>query len=146
MNTTEMTTHTLEVPGATLTYDIRRGDGTDEPILFLVGLRFQVCRDVIGPFDEVRNGGYGLGDVGSKPQDLDHLALVLDAKTFQAARFDQLYQPFNIVQLESELRQGASSSGITHKRRRAKTALLRCQEYSTPPEACQRIAVRPSVP
>lgn len=37
MTTAEMTTHTLEVPGATLTYDIRRGDGTDEPILFLVG-------------------------------------------------------------------------------------------------------------
>ena len=37
MTTAEMTTNTLEVPGATLTYDIRRGDGTDEPILFLVG-------------------------------------------------------------------------------------------------------------
>ncbi|HEY7583978.1 MAG TPA: alpha/beta hydrolase [Acidimicrobiia bacterium] len=37
MNTSEMTTHTLEVPGATLTYDIRRGDSDDEPVLFLVG-------------------------------------------------------------------------------------------------------------
>ena len=36
MNTTEMTTYTLEVPGATLTYDIRSGAG-DEPPLFLVG-------------------------------------------------------------------------------------------------------------
>lgn len=37
MNATEMTTHTLEVPGATLTYDIRGGEGSEEPILFLVG-------------------------------------------------------------------------------------------------------------
>ena len=37
MNTTEMTTHTLEVPGATLTYDIRNSDVGDEPALFLVG-------------------------------------------------------------------------------------------------------------
>lgn len=37
MNATEMTTHTLEVPGATLTYDIRDGEGSEEPILFLVG-------------------------------------------------------------------------------------------------------------
>ena len=35
--TTEATTHTLEVPGATLTYDIRRNSETTEPPLFLVG-------------------------------------------------------------------------------------------------------------
>jgi pimeloyl-ACP methyl ester carboxylesterase len=34
---TEPTTHTLEVPGAVLTYDIRRNDATTEPILFLIG-------------------------------------------------------------------------------------------------------------
>jgi pimeloyl-ACP methyl ester carboxylesterase len=31
------TTHTLEVPGATLTYDVRRDDATTEPPLFLIG-------------------------------------------------------------------------------------------------------------
>ena len=30
-------THTLEAPGATLTYDIRRNDASTEPILFLIG-------------------------------------------------------------------------------------------------------------
>jgi pimeloyl-ACP methyl ester carboxylesterase len=35
--TTEATTHTLEVPGATLTYDIRRNPDTTEPPLFLIG-------------------------------------------------------------------------------------------------------------
>ena len=35
--TTQMTTHTLDVPGATLTYDIRRNDASTEPILLLVG-------------------------------------------------------------------------------------------------------------
>ena len=35
--TTEPTTHTLKVPGATLTYDIRRNPATTEPPLFLVG-------------------------------------------------------------------------------------------------------------
>lgn len=34
---TEPTTHTLDVPGATLTYDIRRNDASTEPILFLIG-------------------------------------------------------------------------------------------------------------
>jgi pimeloyl-ACP methyl ester carboxylesterase len=34
---TEPTTHTLEVPGAVLTYDIRRNDASTEPILFLIG-------------------------------------------------------------------------------------------------------------
>ena len=33
---TEPTTHTLEVPGATLTYDVRKGD-SPAPILFLIG-------------------------------------------------------------------------------------------------------------
>jgi pimeloyl-ACP methyl ester carboxylesterase len=32
-----MTTHTLDVPGATLTYDVRRNDATTEPILLLIG-------------------------------------------------------------------------------------------------------------
>ncbi len=31
------TTHTLEAPGATLTYDIRRNDASTEPILLLIG-------------------------------------------------------------------------------------------------------------
>lgn len=35
--TTEPTTHTLEVPGATLTYDVRRNEQTTEPILMLIG-------------------------------------------------------------------------------------------------------------
>jgi pimeloyl-ACP methyl ester carboxylesterase len=34
---TEPTTHTLEVPGAVLTYDIRRSATTTEPMLFLIG-------------------------------------------------------------------------------------------------------------
>jgi pimeloyl-ACP methyl ester carboxylesterase len=34
---TQMTTHTLDVPGATLTYDIRRNDASTEPILVLIG-------------------------------------------------------------------------------------------------------------
>ena len=34
---TEMTTHTLEVPGAVLTYDVRRNASTTEPILMLIG-------------------------------------------------------------------------------------------------------------
>ena len=34
---TEPTTHTLDVPGATLTYDIRQNDSTTEPPLFLIG-------------------------------------------------------------------------------------------------------------
>ncbi len=34
---TEPTTQTLDVPGATLTYDIRRNDQTTEPPLFLIG-------------------------------------------------------------------------------------------------------------
>ena len=32
-----MTTHTLDVPGATLTYDVRRNDAGSEPILLLIG-------------------------------------------------------------------------------------------------------------
>jgi pimeloyl-ACP methyl ester carboxylesterase len=35
--TTQLTTHTLDVPGATLTYDIRRSDAGTEPILVLIG-------------------------------------------------------------------------------------------------------------
>jgi pimeloyl-ACP methyl ester carboxylesterase len=37
MTATPSTTHTLDVPGATLTYDIRRNDSTTEPPLFLIG-------------------------------------------------------------------------------------------------------------
>jgi pimeloyl-ACP methyl ester carboxylesterase len=37
MTTTQQTTHTLGVPGATLAYDIRRNDTTDEPILLMIG-------------------------------------------------------------------------------------------------------------
>jgi pimeloyl-ACP methyl ester carboxylesterase len=39
MTTTEMaaTTRTLEVPGATLTYDVRPGTGADQPPLMLIG-------------------------------------------------------------------------------------------------------------
>jgi pimeloyl-ACP methyl ester carboxylesterase len=32
-----MTTHTLNVPGVALTYDVRRNDSSKEPILFLIG-------------------------------------------------------------------------------------------------------------
>jgi pimeloyl-ACP methyl ester carboxylesterase len=32
-----MTTHTLDVPGATLTYDLERNDASSEPILLLIG-------------------------------------------------------------------------------------------------------------
>jgi pimeloyl-ACP methyl ester carboxylesterase len=34
---TEPTTHTLDVPGATVTYDIRRNDSSTEPILMMIG-------------------------------------------------------------------------------------------------------------
>jgi pimeloyl-ACP methyl ester carboxylesterase len=34
---TQPTTHTLQVPGAVLTYDVRRSDSTTEPPLFLIG-------------------------------------------------------------------------------------------------------------
>jgi len=37
VTTTQMTTETLEAPGATLTYDVRRNDASTEPILFLIG-------------------------------------------------------------------------------------------------------------
>jgi pimeloyl-ACP methyl ester carboxylesterase len=35
--TTQLTTHTLDVPGATLTYDVRRNDASTEPVLLLIG-------------------------------------------------------------------------------------------------------------
>jgi pimeloyl-ACP methyl ester carboxylesterase len=35
--TTQMTTHTLDVPGATLTYDVRRNEASTERILLLIG-------------------------------------------------------------------------------------------------------------
>jgi pimeloyl-ACP methyl ester carboxylesterase len=35
--TTQMATHTLDVPGATLTYDVRGNDASTEPILLLIG-------------------------------------------------------------------------------------------------------------
>ena len=35
--TTPMTTHTLNVSGATLTYDVRPNDTSAEPILVLIG-------------------------------------------------------------------------------------------------------------
>ena len=34
---TEPTTHTLEVPGAVLTYDVRRNESSTEPILLMIG-------------------------------------------------------------------------------------------------------------
>ena len=34
---TQMTTNTLDVPGATLTYDVRRNEASTEPPLFLIG-------------------------------------------------------------------------------------------------------------
>jgi pimeloyl-ACP methyl ester carboxylesterase len=34
---TELTTHTLEVPGAVLTYDVRRSETRDVPVLLLIG-------------------------------------------------------------------------------------------------------------
>ena len=34
---TEVTTHTLEVPGAVLTYDVRRNRAGDAPILLMIG-------------------------------------------------------------------------------------------------------------
>ena len=34
--TTQMTTHTLDMPGATLTYDIRRNEASTEPVLLLI--------------------------------------------------------------------------------------------------------------
>ena len=33
---TELTTHTLEVPGAVLTYDVRRNGTSDAPVLLLI--------------------------------------------------------------------------------------------------------------
>ena len=35
--TTQLTTHTLDVPGATLAYDVRGNDASTEPILLLIG-------------------------------------------------------------------------------------------------------------
>lgn len=35
--TTRPTTHAFEVPGATLTYDVRQGDASSEPLLLLIG-------------------------------------------------------------------------------------------------------------
>jgi pimeloyl-ACP methyl ester carboxylesterase len=35
---TEPTTHILEVPGAVLSYDVRRNESSDAPVLFLIGL------------------------------------------------------------------------------------------------------------
>jgi pimeloyl-ACP methyl ester carboxylesterase len=35
--TTQTTTHSLDAPGATLTYDVRRNDASTEPILLLIG-------------------------------------------------------------------------------------------------------------
>ena len=35
--TTQLTIHTLDVPGATLTYDVRGNDASTEPILLLIG-------------------------------------------------------------------------------------------------------------
>jgi len=35
--TTDMTTHTLEVPGAVLTYDVRPADGSTQPPLLIIG-------------------------------------------------------------------------------------------------------------
>lgn len=32
-----ISTHTLEVPGAALTYDVRRNDSSTEPVLMLIG-------------------------------------------------------------------------------------------------------------
>jgi pimeloyl-ACP methyl ester carboxylesterase len=37
VTTTQITTHTLDVPGATLTYDVRRNETSTEPILLLIG-------------------------------------------------------------------------------------------------------------
>jgi len=37
MTMTEATTRTLDVPGATLTYDVRSGGTSDAPVLFLIG-------------------------------------------------------------------------------------------------------------
>ena len=36
-NVIQPTTHTLDVPGATLTYDVRRYDASTEPVLLLIG-------------------------------------------------------------------------------------------------------------
>src|SRR5919201_4732852 len=38
VTTTQSTTHTLNVPGATLAYDIRRNNTTTEPVLLLIGV------------------------------------------------------------------------------------------------------------
>jgi pimeloyl-ACP methyl ester carboxylesterase len=37
VTTTQQTTHTLNVPGATLAYDVRPNDTTSEPVLLLIG-------------------------------------------------------------------------------------------------------------
>ena len=34
---TEAMTHTLDVPGAVLTYDVRKGDDSSAPVLLLIG-------------------------------------------------------------------------------------------------------------
>ena len=37
VSSTTVTTHTLDVPGATLTYDVRRNEASTEPVLLLIG-------------------------------------------------------------------------------------------------------------
>src|ERR1700693_6006895 len=34
---TQMTTHTLDAPGAVLTYDVRPGEASSAPVLFIIG-------------------------------------------------------------------------------------------------------------
>jgi pimeloyl-ACP methyl ester carboxylesterase len=92
---TEPTTHTLDVPGALLTYDMRRNDETTEPILLLIGSpmgaagfvtlsgyftdRTVVTYDPRGSERSRRTDGATATEVDEHADDLHRLITALDA-------------------------------------------------------------------
>ncbi len=93
---TEPTTRTLDVPGATLTYDIRRSDTADEPPLLLIGSpmgaagfgtlskhfcdRMVVTYDPRGSERSVRTDGAAQSTPEEHADDLQRLISALDAR------------------------------------------------------------------
>jgi pimeloyl-ACP methyl ester carboxylesterase len=91
----EPTTHTLDVPGALLTYDVRRNDETTEPILLLIGSpmgaagfvtlsgyftdRIVVTYDPRGSERSRRTDGATETEVEEHADDLHRLITALDA-------------------------------------------------------------------
>jgi pimeloyl-ACP methyl ester carboxylesterase len=92
---TEPTTHTLDVPGALLTYDMRQNDETTEPILLLIGSpmgaagfvtlsgyftdRTVVTYDPRGSERSRRTDGATATEVDEHADDLHRLITALDA-------------------------------------------------------------------